>query len=1042
MCAGGYKATTQGKKANPRSSGRLVDSFLGQVSSPCGYVIFLLAFAGISIPAQTTGTASSDSARQDWVIRTWEIEDGLPENSATAMVQDSDGYLWFGTFKGLVRFDGVVFTVFNHSNTPGLPADGIVNLHLDRTGRLWASTLSGLAVRQPSGWHLVRKPETPNDFIRTFTERANGELLLTTFDGKVLEYSKDRLIQLPSPPGQRGGGYLGAVDEDGGWWVAQDKFIGRWNGRTWQPMVPAMDLSAQTPTTIGIAPALKGGIWLLLGSQLLKYSHGTEVSRRSLPELPGNIWSMTEDSRSNIWVCTIQRGVCQVLPDGKMLRWNEENGISYHGTRFVFEDREHNLWIGTSGGGLQRFKERRFRSFGPEAGLTERVVKSIAPASDGGVWIGTYGNGLFRWTQEGITNVPLSDWTNKHLYVQAVVSQSNSSVWIGTYGAGLFMLDGNGSHRFPADQVGGDNGLALFEDSRGRIWTSGGQGISMFEGEAFQGYKPLVNGVCCFAEDSDKIVWFSNQEGVYRVENDSFREVKDNSIGRLGGVVCMRAQPHGVMWLGTIGGGLLRWKNGAVSRIDVDDGLASPNIHGIVDDQRGYFWMSSNRGVMRVAQAELEAVADGARKKVVSQLLDLNDGLPSVECPNGQQPTCCRDAEGRLWFATLKGAAMMDPAIFRANRIAPLARIEDIVYNLHPRGTAGSERVTGRLQPPFRDNVELPAACRGIEIHYTAPSFASPQKVRFQTLLDAEDLGWSEVDNRRVAYFDELRPGRHVFRVRAANDDGVWNESSATLAFTVLPFFWQTGWFRGLGLVAICGAALAWVYRLKTSLDRRHAAQENITRQLILSQENERHRVASELHDGLGQNLLLMKNRLRMLAEKVTPEISKPLLEISAFTSQAIAEVRSISHALRPSALEQVGLTKAIEWMVDQIAQTSTAKYSSELENIDGVLKPDMEINLYRIAQEALNNVIKHSQATEVIVQVGREPEAVVVSVYDNGRGFEMKSTHRNGNIHTGIGLYNMAERAKVLGGRLEIRSNAGSGTRLTLHVPIQEGSA
>ena len=1035
MCASGYKAITQVKKASPRSSGRLV--------APCGYVVFMLAFAGLPIPGLTAETVSSDSAgsTQDWVIQTWETEDGLPENSATAMVQDWDGYLWFGTFKGLVRFDGVVFTVFNHSNTPGLPGDGIVNLHLDRTGRMWVSTLSGLAVRQNSVWRLVRKPETPNDFIRTFTERTNGDLLLTTFDGKVLEFSKDRLIELPSPPGQRGGGYLGAVDEDGRWWVAQDKFTGRWNGSSWEPTVPVADLSATRPGTITIAPARDGGMWLLLRSQLCKYSHGTEVFRRSLPEVPGDVWSMTEDSRGNLWICTIQQGIRQVQPNGKMLRWNEQNGISYHGTRFVFEDREQNLWVGTSGGGLQRFKERRFRGFGPESGLTERVVKSVAPAADGGVWIGTYGAGLFRWTQGGITNVIVSDSTNEHLYVQTVLTDSQNRLWVGTYGRGLFMLDANGWHRFPAEQIGGNNGLALFEDSGGCIWVSGGEGISVFEGGAFRGYKPPLSDVCCFGEDSDKIVWFANQQGVYRIEKDSFLEVKDSSGGRLGGVVCMRAQAHGVMWLGTIGGGLLRWKKGAVSRIGADDGLASPNIHGIIDDQRGYFWMSSNRGVMRVAQADLEAVADGAGRELVSQLLDVNDGLPSLECPSGQQPTGCRDADGRLWFATLKGAAMMDPAIFRANRVVPLTRIEAIVYHLRPASAVESERVIARLDAPFRNNVELPAGCRGIEIHYTAPSFASPQKVRFRTLLDDDDSGWSEVDNRRVAYFDELRPGRHVFRVRAANDDGVWDESGTSLAFTVLPLYWQTGWFRSLALVAICGAALAWVYRLKTSLDRRHAAQEKITRQLILSQENERHRVASELHDGLGQDLLLMKNHLGMLAEKVTPDVSKQLLEISTFTSQAIAEVRSISHALRPSALEQVGLTKAIEWMVDQIAQTSTAKYSSELENIDGVLKADMEINLYRIAQEALNNVIKHSQATEVIVQLAREPEAIVVSVFDNGRGFEKKSSERNGSVHGGFGLSNMAERAKVLGGRIEIQSNAGGGTRLTLQVPIPEGN-
>jgi signal transduction histidine kinase len=288
-----------------------------------------------------------------------------------------------------------------------------------------------------------------------------------------------------------------------------------------------------------------------------------------------------------------------------------------------------------------------------------------------------------------------------------------------------------------------------------------------------------------------------------------------------------------------------------------------------------------------------------------------------------------------------------------------------------------------------------------------------------------------------VAYFDQLQVGRHVFKVRAANDDGLWNESGATLALNILPFFWQTAWFRGLSIGVLCGVVLLWVYRLKVNLQREHAAQEAFTHQLILSQENERNRVASELHDGLGQELLLVKNRLRLLAEVSNPELATQLIEISATTSQAIADVRSISHGLRPSALEQVGLTKAIEWMIEQIAQSSPVKYSAELENIDGLLTPEMEINVYRIVQEALNNVIKHSEASEVIVELKKQPETILVSVYDNGRGFDAKPTERNGRSHRGFGLTTMAERTKVLGGRLELHSARGTGTRLTVHVPL-----
>ncbi len=170
----------------------------------------------------------------DYLIDTWETEDGLPENSATAMVQTPDGYLWFGTFKGLVRFDGVKFTVFNPANTPGLPSAAIVNLHLDRAGRMWVSTDRGLVVREGKNWRSFgRKEGWAGDYVRTFAERANGDLLMTTFDGHVLELVNGRLSELPVPPGEPGKGYFAHADETGQWWVAQNRFVGRWDGQRW-----------------------------------------------------------------------------------------------------------------------------------------------------------------------------------------------------------------------------------------------------------------------------------------------------------------------------------------------------------------------------------------------------------------------------------------------------------------------------------------------------------------------------------------------------------------------------------------------------------------------------------------------------------------------------------------------------------------------------------------------------------------------------------------------------------------------------------------
>ncbi|HTL58542.1 MAG TPA: two-component regulator propeller domain-containing protein [Candidatus Limnocylindrales bacterium] len=995
-------------------------------------LLLLLPNASAALPETQTS---------HWLITSWETDNGLPENSATAMVQAPDGYLWFGTFKGLVRFDGVSFTVFNHANTPQLPDDGVVNVHLDHSGRLWVSTLGGLVLHDGEDWSPIGAPTVPaTDPIRTFTERPNGDLLLTTFQGKVFEFATNRLTELPTPPGESGAGYLGGVDEEGHWWVAQSKYVGRWSAREWQPILAADELKTTSPSRIMLAPARGGGLWLLLASELRKYSRGVEVARRRLSVLPGNVWSMTEDTRSNIWICTFDQGLTQLLPDDHIMRWTEQNGLSYHGTRFVYEDHERNLWVGSSGGGLQRFKPRRFESFGPLAGLSERVVKSVCPAPDGGIWIATYGDGLFRLTDTGLTNVPLTGWTNLHLYGQSVLSDRTGRTWVGTFGSGLFRFDANGCQRFPAEITGGDNVIALFEDSRGRIWMSGGRGVSVFEQGEFLAYGPeqgLPKGaVYCFAEDKQQAIWLSNQEGVFRSEKGRFSEIHDVAGKPLSGITCLKGESDGTMWMGSMGNGLMRWREGKLSKISVSAGLPVAHVYGILQDAQGCFWMSSNRGIMRARRTDLNSVADGTAAKLVCQLLDLNDGLPSVECPSGQQPSCARDERGRLWFSTIKGVAVTDPAAFQANTLAPLAHIEEVVFYTGSRNAVANEEVQ-HIRSPFSEKFELPAGCHGIEIHYTAPSFCSPAKVAFQIKLDTPNSEWRDVGNRRVAYFDQLAAGRHVFQVRAANDDGLWSDTGASLAFTVLPFFWQTDLFLGLMIVCLCALVLAWLAHLKSRMESKHAAQRAFTRQLILSQENERKRIASELHDGLGQDLLLVKNRLGLLSAKATPDLARQLSEISSTTARAIADVREISHALRPSALEQVGLTKAIEWMVEQMAETSQVKFSAELDNIDHLLAPEMEINMYRIVQEALNNVIKHAAASQVIVETKRGPNEITVSVFDDGRGFDLERLARNGERRSGLGLVSMEERTKVLGGEIKIKSELSVGTRLILNVPL-----
>ena len=732
------------------------------------------------------------------------------------MVQTPDGYLWFGTFNGLVRFDGVRFTVLNPSNTPELPSPSIVNLHLDRSQRLWVSTYKGVAVLAANKWRTFGKDDGwEGDFVRTFAERPNGDLLVTTFSGHVLEFSGGRFRSLPPPPGEPDKGYFGFADENGRWGVMQPGFFGHWDGARW---VESIRSSKSNSGFAAARPARDGGLWVLRGPELRKYRGGAEVARRPLPGFRAGVWDLFEDSAGNVWICSHDKGLWVVATDGDLRHWDTSNGLSYDTIRFVFEDREQTLWVGSSGGGLMRFKPRSVRSFGTENGLTERVVNGVSPDGAGNLWIATYGKGLFRLSGSTVSTFPLPP--GSAIYAQSVLADRAGRIWVGTFGQGTWLLEKDSVRRIEAEQTGGNNVIALFEDSGGRIWISGGQTAAVYDGKDFRPFGPEqglpIGGVCCFAQDATGAIWLTNGEGIFRLVGDRFVEVFDQQRRPIRQITCLISDPDGAMWMGSLDRGLLRWRDGKLSTVDGAAGLPATAIHGIVDDDAGHFWMASNRGVLRVRRTDLRAAADGAHVPLNCMVFDVQDGLPGPECASGRQPICARDGSGRLWFATPKGVGMIDPARLRINTVPPPTHVQELVY-FEPapggRANGGAARERRSQQAaPFPAVTLLPPGSRRIEIHYAGLSPVAPEKVKYQVKLDGQDADWQDAGNRRVAYYHNLRPGDYVFRVRAANNHGTWNEVGTSLAFTVQPFYWQSSWFRAGTVFALLalGTGSAW----------------------------------------------------------------------------------------------------------------------------------------------------------------------------------------------------------------------------------------
>lgn len=995
----------------------------------------------------------------DFLIRAWETDDGLPENSATTITRTPDGYLWFGTFSGLVRFNGAEFKVFTPANTPGLPSGGIVNLHLDRRGRLWISTYLGLVVKEGDVWRSVPIPDSfPGGFIRTFTERSNGDLLLTTFGGRVIECVADQIRPLPTPLGNPGQGYFGQVDEEGHWWVVQSGFIGRWEDGSWVSRVRVEDLQSEQ---VGCGTARGGGFWLIIGNTLRRMQHGVETARRRLPQPMSGFWSLTEDRLGSIWIATYNRGFRRLLPDDTLEPWTAADGVSDQG-RCVFEDGEGNLWLGTSGDGLLRLTPRRFHHFEIVPGRKGLLVQSLVPDATGGVWAATFGLGLRHLDDQGATPVLLAAPTNGFAYLQSVWANRSGRLWLGALGFEPRAWKDGGRQQLALPEIGVSNVIALFQDSRERLWLSSGYRTVYIDGSTNQDHIPdpsVAQGLppatsIHLAEDQEGRIWAGSERGLFRTANggSSFLRVEDEAGHTITNITCLAPDPAAGMWIATSDHGLWIWQADRLRSVPTDAGFALTNIGGLVTDGRGYLWLTSGRNVLRARIDQLHAVVSGAATRFSVQLFDESDGLPRAEFTAGRQPRIATDRRGRLWFATRRGATMVDPARLRLNEQPPPVFIERLVYTLPGEvdsvetlpGTPRSERRI-ELLPPFPETLELPAGCRHIAIHYAGLSLTVPEKVRYETRLRGTEEAWRPEQNRHVAEFHELGPRRYVFQVRAANNDGVWNEAGASVVFSVRPYVWQTGWFRSLAaaFLVLLGAILVRAYhhgRMQRAVEQEQAARQirDLAGRLIHAQEAERRRLARELHDDFTQRLARLAIDAGQLEKQAShPETAGALRELREGLVGMSGDVHGLAYRLHPAVLEDLGLEVALRSETDRFIRQEGIPIALKVAGIPENLGMEASLCCFRVTQEALRNARRHAQARHIEVSIRPVERGVELVIQDDGRGFDPAAVR----ARPSLGLESMRERVYALGGELEIESRPGHGTTILAWIPVAPGA-
>ena len=539
--------------------------------------------------------------------------------------------------------------------------------------------------------------------------------------------------------------------------------------------------------------------------------------------------------------------------------------------------------------------------------------------------------------------------------------------------------------------------------------------------------------VRAIARDESGALWFGTAGGgLVRRQDGNFRRFKKSDGLSSDFIECLHFADDGALWIGTFGGGLDRFKDGTFSVINREQGLPNGVIGHIEADGRGFFWMSSYGGILRASEKDLNRCADGEIAEVPFLTYGINEGLPTLECSEGLQSAGGQTADGRLWFPTAKGLVAVDPAGVKLNPLPPPVRIEEMRVD-------DKKFADGTAAGPLK----IPPGRHHIEFEYTGLSFVAPEKVRFKCRLNDLETEWADVGAKRVATYNYIPPGNYSFQVTACNNDGVWNESGASLAFEVLPYFWQTTWFLVVsGLATVLAASGAVWFDTRRRMRRR---LERAERQRDI--ERERSRIAQDIHDDLGASL----TRISMLSETARSELDRPeqaavgLNQIYKAAHELTRAMDEIVWAVNPRHDSLEGLTSYLEKFAQDLLAAAgiRCRLDIPLELPSWRLTADVRHNLFLAFKEALHNVVKHSGASETSIRLTTGSKSFELVVEDNGRGFKSDISREHlpndsARLSAGNGLENMARRLAEIHGLCQIQSAPGQGTKVIFTVPLK----
>ena len=975
----------------------------------------------------------------------WQGERGFPQNTVTGIAQTPDGYLWLTTLDGVARFDGLRFKMFKAADTAALGSGRIRFLFTGRHGDLWLSTQEGAVVHVLNG--RFEPLPLPNPLgvrvaVAQVAEDNQGALWVSYEDGTVgrLAGRQYSIVSTNWPAVARTGVMIRA-DAQGGLWALSSSGLYRVSASGVTPMLEG------NPGQFSVhCPGRSGGWWVSAEGQVRLWCDGQWRACAGNPNVAADqITCGLEDHAGYLWLGTAADGLLRCETNGGVWQFTKRDGLSGNSVRTLFEDNEGDLWVGTENDGLDRLHLPFFTVYGPPQGLSSERVTTVSEGSGGELWVGTDGYGLNRVLGE--TAQPMGgDTPVATCRVAAVLADHLGRIWVGLRTGGVFCWqDGHFTEfgGFPTARV---PMRSLFEDSHGAVWIGQrntralvrvkGENVSTIE---LPSSMPPAD-VRVMAEDAAGNFWFGTDgTGLLCWKGGQFtRFTRENGLSS-DFVWALQPEPDGSLWIGTYGGGLTRLKNGHAVSCTTRHGLVDDVICYMADDRQGHYWFSSNQGVFRADKEALNQFADGKRPRIECVAYGRSDGLPALECEGGCQPAGCRSRDGRLWFATIRGLVVVNPAEASTNRLASPVHIESMVVDGEARtsetwGAGHTAEALPHNRQALPPALRIPPGKKTYDFRYTGLSFNAPERLRFRHKLEGVDAEWVDTGSQREASYDRLAPGNYVFRVQACNREGVWNEAGDALSFAVLPYFWQTGLFAASFLVFFGGAVGAVVgYALRRRHQRRMALLQRLN-----ALERERTRIARDIHDDLGGSLTEI-GYLGALAVRDSHSLDEAREQLGHIMERARDLARRLDEtvwAVNPKNDSSGHLATYLCHAAREFLEPTGIRCRLDVAaNLpDAPLTTEVRHNVYLVVKEALNNSVKHSGAKELSMRLTANDGLLTIEIFDDGCGFEGDSTRESGN-----GLRNMAARMAEAGGQFSLRTAPGQGTTICLTLPLQD---